>query len=68
MMSSMSTDAPPVSESVARVVLHVGRQFRASAKAVVEAALERHPGVVSVEAIGFTLSTTPASAPDRIRT
>jgi Cu2+-exporting ATPase len=50
MMSSMSTDAPPVSESVASVVLHVGRQFRASEKAVVEAALERHPGVVSVEA------------------
>jgi P-type Cu2+ transporter len=31
-------------------VLHVGRQFRASEKAVVEAALARHPGVVSVEA------------------
>src|SRR3954454_11266624 len=50
MTSSMSTDAPPVSESVASVVLHVGRQFRASEKAVVEAALGRHPGVVSVEA------------------
>jgi Cu2+-exporting ATPase len=31
-------------------VLHVGREFRASEKAVVEAALRRHAGVVSVEA------------------
>src|SRR4051812_11005964 len=60
MMSSMSTDAPPMSESVASVVLHVGRQFRASEKAVVQAALERHPGVVSVEAnpVAQTASVT----------
>src|SRR5215475_5542715 len=32
------------------VVLHAGRQFRASEKAVVEAALARHPGVASVAA------------------
>ena len=36
--------------AAATVVLHVGRQYRASEKAVVEAALERHPGVLSVEA------------------
>jgi P-type Cu2+ transporter len=36
--------------AVATVVLHVGRQFRASEKAVVEAALGRHHGVVSVQA------------------
>src|SRR5690348_6259143 len=36
--------------AVATVVLHVGRQFRASEKAVVEAVLGRHHGVVSVEA------------------
>ena len=36
--------------AAAAVVLHVGRQFRAGEKAVVEAALGRHPGVVSVEA------------------
>src|SRR5215831_11013657 len=32
------------------VVLHVGRQYRASEKAVAEAALLRHGGVLSVEA------------------
>ena len=36
--------------AAAAVVLHVGRQFGAGEKAVVEAALGRHPGVVSVEA------------------
>jgi Cu2+-exporting ATPase len=36
--------------TTAMVVLHVGCQYRASEKAVVEAALARHPGVVSVEA------------------
>ncbi len=36
--------------ATATVVLHVGRQYRASEKAVVEAALARHPGVISVEA------------------
>ena len=36
--------------AAATAVLHVGRQFRASEKAVVEAALGRHAGVVSVEA------------------
>ena len=36
--------------AAATVVLHVGRQYRASEKAVVEAALLRHPGVLSVEA------------------
>ena len=36
--------------AAATVVLHVGRQYRASEKAVVEAALLRQPGVLSVEA------------------
>ena len=36
--------------ATATAVLHVGRQFRASEKAVVEAALGRHAGVVSVDA------------------
>src|SRR5919201_1304475 len=36
--------------SVETVVLHVGCQYRASGKAVVEAALARHSGVLSVEA------------------
>jgi Cu2+-exporting ATPase len=36
--------------AAATVVLHVGRQYRASEKAVVEAALVRHQGVLSVEA------------------
>jgi Cu2+-exporting ATPase len=40
----------PVTPATATVVLHVGRQFRASEKAVVEAALARHPGVLTVEA------------------
>jgi len=34
----------------ATVVMHVGSQYRASEKAVVEAAFLHHPGVVSVEA------------------
>jgi P-type Cu2+ transporter len=36
--------------AAATVVLHVGRQYRASEKAVVEAALLRHAGVLSVGA------------------
>jgi len=40
----------PTTAATATVVLHVGRQYRASEKAVVEAALARHPGVLSVEA------------------
>src|SRR5947208_5349904 len=46
---SRVTEHPPA-HARATVVLHVGRQFRASEKAVVEAVLARHPGVVSVEA------------------
>ena len=45
-----ATSPPAVAEPVATVVLHVGRQFRAGEKAVVEAAVGRHRGVVSVEA------------------
>ena len=45
----MATEQP-TTPATATVVLHVGRQFRASEKAVVEAALGRHRGVVSVEA------------------
>ena len=45
----MATEQP-TTPATATVVLHVGRQFRASEKAVVEAALARHRGVVSVEA------------------
>jgi Cu2+-exporting ATPase len=40
----------PTTPAIATVVLHVGRQYRASEKAVVEAALARRPGVLSVEA------------------
>lgn len=36
--------------AAATVVLHVGSQYRASEKAVVEAALLQRPGVLSVEA------------------
>ncbi|HEX6712089.1 MAG TPA: heavy metal translocating P-type ATPase [Thermoleophilaceae bacterium] len=47
----MSTVTPrPTASGGETVVLHVGRQFRASEKGVVEAAVGRHPGVVSVEA------------------
>jgi Cu2+-exporting ATPase len=47
----MSAATPRLTEpAVATLVLHVGRQFRASEKAVVEAALGRHRGVLSVEA------------------
>jgi P-type Cu2+ transporter len=46
-----TTPSPDVTKpSVVTVVLHAGCQYRASEKAVVEAALDRHPGVVSVEA------------------
>jgi Cu2+-exporting ATPase len=44
------TTTPLATDPAATVVLHVGRQFRASEKAVVEAVVGRHPGVVSVEA------------------
>jgi Cu2+-exporting ATPase len=47
----MSTASPyPTDPVVDSVVLHVGRQFRASEKAVVEATLGRLRGVVSVQA------------------
>jgi Cu2+-exporting ATPase len=47
----MSTVSPrPTTSDSETVVLHVGCQYRASEKAVVEAALARHPGVLSVEA------------------
>ena len=47
-MSTVTQDPP--AQGTATVVLHVGRQYRASEKAVVESALARHRGVVSVEA------------------
>ena len=47
---STATQQPTTPVTAATVVLHVGRQFRATEKAVVEAALARHRGVVSVEA------------------
>jgi P-type Cu2+ transporter len=40
----------PTKPATETVVLHAGCQYRASEKAVVEATLSRHPGVVSVEA------------------
>src|SRR4051812_44271107 len=43
------SNAGSASAEVETVVLHVGCQYRASEKAVVEAALGRHPGVVAVE-------------------
>jgi Cu2+-exporting ATPase len=46
----MSSATQQPTTTPATVVLHVGRQYRASEKAVVEAALARHPGVLSVEA------------------
>jgi Cu2+-exporting ATPase len=47
----MSTAGPRTSDhTVTSVVLHVGKQYRASEKSVVEAAIARHPGVVSIEA------------------
>lgn len=47
----MGTVSPhPTDSAMAVAVLHVGRQFRASEKAVVEAALSRRRGVLSVEA------------------
>jgi len=44
------SNAGSASGEVETVVLHVGCQYRASEKTVVEAALGRHPGVVAVEA------------------
>ena len=49
-MTTSTDDARPATRASETVVLHVGGQFRASEKAVVEAALTRHRGVVSVEA------------------
>src|SRR5215470_3110814 len=49
-MTTSNAGARPGMRASETVVLHVGRQFRASEKAVVEAALARHPGVVSVDA------------------
>jgi P-type Cu2+ transporter len=40
----------PTTPQTATVVLHVGRQYRASEKAVVETLIARHPGVLSVDA------------------
>jgi hypothetical protein len=43
------TASPDVTKpSVVTVVLHVGCQYRASERVVVEAALGRYPGIVSV--------------------
>jgi P-type Cu2+ transporter len=47
---STATEHPTTMPATATVVLHVGHQYRVSEKAVVEAALGRQPGVVSVEA------------------
>jgi P-type Cu2+ transporter len=49
-MTTSSAGPRPADRAFETVVLHVGGQFRASEKAVVEAALGRHPGVASVEA------------------
>jgi copper chaperone CopZ len=49
-MTTSSAGPRPTERAFETVVLHVGGQFRASEKAVVEAALGRHPGVVLVEA------------------
>ena len=47
----MSRTSPQLTDPAVTVaVLHVGRQFRATEEAVVEAALGRLPGVISVEA------------------
>src|SRR5690349_21790901 len=49
-MTTSSASPRPAERAFETVVLHAGGQFRASEKAVVEATLRRHPGVVSVEA------------------
>jgi P-type Cu2+ transporter len=49
-MTASTAGARPGARAAETVVLHAGGQFRASEKAVVEAALARHPGVASVEA------------------
>src|SRR5258708_21236258 len=49
-MTTSSAGPRPAERAFETVVLHAGGQFRGSEKAVVEAALRRHPGVVSVEA------------------
>ena len=46
------------------VVLHVGRQFRASEKAVVESAISRLPGVADVEANPVAQTATVTYDPD----
>jgi Cu2+-exporting ATPase len=45
-----AANAQVTDSAVATAVLHVGRQFRASEKTVVEAALGSQAGVVSAEA------------------
>ena len=63
---AMSTAGARTSEhAVTSVVLHVGKQYRASEKAVVEAALERHPGVVSVVAYAIVRPLASSDAPGR---
>src|SRR5258708_22528578 len=49
-MRTSTAGARPAARASETVVLHAGGQFRASEKAVVEAALTRHRGVASVEA------------------
>src|SRR5215470_17312040 len=49
-MTTGSAGHRPAERPFETVVLHAGGQFRASENAVVEAALARHPGVVSVDA------------------
>ena len=50
--------------AAATVVLHVGRQFRASEKAVVESAISRLPGVAKVEANPVAQTATVTYDPD----
>jgi Cu2+-exporting ATPase len=61
-MATSTTETRP-SEAAVTVVLHAGRQFRASEKAVVEAALGRQQGVISVEANPVAQTATVAYDP-----
>jgi P-type Cu2+ transporter len=56
----MSTET----RATATVALHVGRQFRASEKAVVESAISRLPGVSKVEANPVAQTATVTYDPD----
>jgi P-type Cu2+ transporter len=58
--STVSSLAAPPTETV---VLHVGRMYRGSEKLPVEAALQRHPGVLSVEANPAAQTATVAYDP-----